>query len=196
MNSTKLAKIISFVLGPQVWLPVFFTIFIFKTGLTNQQIKILFPSILILEVIIPLLMILIFIRLKIVSDWDITKKEERQPVMMAVVILSLISLMTIYLFGNELILSLTLILFLIIIITSAITFFWKISLHMTLNVTGTIIINFLFSWSLPWLYLTIPLVFWARLKLKKHTVNQLLAALFLDCFIILVSFYFLRYIKF
>lgn len=53
-----------------------------------------------------------------------------------------------------------------------ITYIWKISLHTMLNVTATILVNFLFGWTLPILYIFIPIIGWARYYHKHHTFLQ------------------------
>src|SRR5258708_411972 len=84
-------------------------------------------------------------------------------------------LIFIYFYGNKLLFDLNLITILILVVVGVITRFWKISFHASL-ITGTVILtNFLFNWSLPFLYLLIPVVLWARFVLKHHNLNQLLA---------------------
>ena len=52
---------------------------------------------------------------------------------------------------------------------------WKISIH-TMGVAGpTVALTFLFGFSGLLFGLLIPLVMWSRVKLKKHTISQVLA---------------------
>jgi hypothetical protein len=53
----------------------------------------------------------------------------------------------IYLFGNQLLFNLGLIVFILLTAIIVTTYFWQISLHTALNTTGSIIVNFLFNWS-------------------------------------------------
>lgn len=194
MNSGKLAKLLSVVLGPQVWLPVFLLIFIFKTGLTREQITVLLPTLLVFQVFIPLGYLYFAFKSGKVADLDLTKREERHVPLIVSLISWLISLVLVCFFGNQLLLHLYLIIFVLIIITTVITKFWKISLHMSINTLGSILVNFLFNWKFPFLYFSIPLVFWARLRLKKHTVNQLLAGFIINAVFILTALRFFNYI--
>jgi membrane-associated phospholipid phosphatase len=54
-----------------------------------------------------------------------------------------------------------------------ITFYWKISLHTSINMIGITFINMATGWHYIWLYALIPVVAWSRLKLEKHTPAQL-----------------------
>ena len=193
MDFEKVAKFLSVILGLQVWLPVLLLVLVFKTGLTKEQIIILLPTLSIFQVFIPFGCLYFAFRLGKISDLDLTKREERYVPLIISFITWSVSLALVSLFGNQLLLHLYLIILVLIIIAAVITKFWKISLHMSLNATGSILVNFLFDWQLPFLYLSIPLVFWARLKLKKHTVSQLLAAFVLNAAFVLVALQFLDY---
>lgn len=58
------------------------------------------------------------------------------------------------------------------VIISVVTSFWKISLHTSMNTVGSILLNLLFGWNLPVIYLVVPIVLWARITLKRHTFIQ------------------------
>lgn len=174
MDKKKLAHLLSVILGPLGWLPVLFLTVIFRSGLDNQQLRILLPSVLLLEVIIPLLYLHFAPRLGFATAWDLPKRRERYPFLSLVFITNLISLYLSYRFGTMLLFNLGILLTIGLLVFFVITFIWQISLHAGLNTFGAILINFLFGWSLPWLYLTIPIIFWARQMLNKHTMKQLL----------------------
>lgn len=183
----KLAKLISIILGPHVWIPLLFFILVLKTNLTPQQLKIIFPTVLIFQVIIPLLYLIFAPKLNWSEKWDMEKIKERKPFLLLFILLSLLTSTVICFYGNLLLLELNIILLSLILILSAITLFWKISLHTSINTAGAIVINYLYNWQLPWLYLVIPIIFWGRLKSKKHTINQLLAGFALTTLILLIG---------
>jgi len=187
----KLAKLLSFLLGPFVW-PITLVILILKTGLTRSQIAILLPSCLFLQIIIPYAYILFAYKKKRISDLDITIRSERYRAMILTFFSFLISLWLVFIVGNRLLFNLFLLVLILIIINTSITFFWKISLHMAINVASAILINFLFQYRLPFLYLSLPVVYWARLQLKKHSPLQLLAALVINTVVILFSLRFIH----
>jgi membrane-associated phospholipid phosphatase len=109
-----------------------------------------------------------------ISDFDITKREQRYGILTATLISFLISLIITYYIGNEIVFQTLAIIITFLTIVYFITFYWKISLHMGVNVLSVILVNFFYGWKLPWLYLAIPLIFWSRYTLKKHTPLQLI----------------------
>lgn len=183
----KLAEIISVLLGPHVWLPAIFIAAIFSSHLNQPQLITLLPSIVILQVIIPLAYLYIAPKIGLASAWDLPKRKERYLFLAVISISSIMSLLLIYSFGTKLLFHLNLLLFILLLVLFEITLRWKISLHISLNTTGAILINFLFGWNLLFLFLAIPLIFWARLTLKKHTAWQLLAGILISASFMLVG---------
>jgi hypothetical protein len=183
-----IAKLISLICGPFVW-PITLIIILFNSHLQQKQLTLLLPIILFFQVIVPYSFIGYEFINKKISDLDITKRKERYKTLIVTLISYLLSLIFIYYLGNIFIFKLFFLALLIIFINVIITFFWKISLHMMINISSVIIINFFFNWQLPILYLIIPLVFWSRLYLKKHDIWQLLGSLVLNGGIV-ISFLF------
>lgn len=175
MSKTRLARVISIILGPPGWLPVLFLTIVFKSGLNNFQQAILLPTILILDVIIPLGYLFMAPKLGWAKAWDLPNRQERYPFFALLFFSNVTTFGLIYLLGATFLFQLCVMLTAILAVIILITFYWKISLHTSLATVGTIVLNFLFDWKLPYLYLTIPVVFWARLVLKRHNVAQLLA---------------------
>ncbi len=181
----KVAKIISFLLGPQLWLPVLVILFVFFTGV-GSSLEIPLLSLLILFfIVIPFSSIVLAYKTGKVSDLDLTKRTERFKPLFIMFICFLCGLASVFFLANSVLLHLYILFFILFIVNAVITLFWKISFHMTVNVAGAIFINYLFGWRFPWLYLCIPLVFWARYVLKKHTIAQLVGAAALDLIIII-----------
>lgn len=174
MNKEKAAKTSSFILGPQTWFPVLIILSLYKTGLTSQQILILFPSLLIFQILVPLGVVYWLMKQKKVSDWDIRIRKERYKVLPVFMVSTLTAMILIYSFGTILFFHLYLIFWTTALIGVFITYFWKISLHMMLNVTATILVNFLFGWTFPILYIFIPMIGWARHYHKHHTFLQII----------------------
>jgi len=185
--SEKIAELLSILLGPHVWLPGLFLAVIFNSGLTENQLNIIFPVVLILQIIIPLLYIIFAPKLGWTKKWDMETKKERRPVFILFITLTLISSAVIFFYGNQLLLQLNIIILTLMFILFIITYFWKISLHMSLNTAGVIILNYLYNWNWWWFFFVIPIIFWARLKLRKHTISQLFAGLILSATITLLG---------
>lgn len=193
MALQSFAKFLSIILGP-VWLPILLAVMLFQTGLSTHQIYLLFPIILLLQFIIPFTYLYIALKLGTISVWDIPKREERYTLLAIYFVSSAISLALIRHFGNDFFFNLNLIFFVLTIAVSVITHFWKISVHTILNTAGAIILNFFFNWQLPWLFLLVPMVFWSRYKLRRHTPKQLLVGTLVSAIIILGGLFYFRYI--
>lgn len=185
MNEEKIAKYLSIILGPEVWFPVLILLFILKTGLIANQVLILLPNLIFFQLLLPAGILYWLIKTKRVSDWDIRKRQERFIILPIFLISTLVALVLVYHFGTALFFHLYLIMWLAACLGILITYFWKISLHAILNTTGTIIVNFLFAWQLPYLYLLIPVVAWARYHNKHHTIPQILAGVLVTLVIVL-----------
>lgn len=175
MSPNKFAEFISEIIGPLLWMPLLLLLLIFKTGLSKDQIIVLFPLLIFLLVIIPFAYLFVALKLKWVDKWDLPKREERRPMLVILFVCSLISLELINHLGNKLMFDLYILLITTGFITSVITIFWKISIHMVLDTTVIFFINYLFGWHLWPIFILIPLVAWARLRLRRHTPAQLLA---------------------
>lgn len=177
LNFETVAKQLSIILGPHLWLPIILIASVFKTGLTSHQIIILLPLLFILQFLIPASYLLLAVKLKKSSSWDLPLRKERYPFLLLTSSIFLVSLLLVYRFGNQLLFHLQIIEVSLLFLLSIITRFWKISLHLSLNTAGSILINFLFGWQLPFLFLSIPIIAWARYYLKRHTVAQLLGGI-------------------
>lgn len=149
---------------------------------------------LIFQFVVPFVYIYIALKLGIVSAWDLPKRQERYILLIVYFVSSLISLALVKIIGNEFLFNLNLIFLALTVSISLITIFWKISIHTSVNTAGAILLNFLFGWQLPWLYLIIPIVFWSRYKLKRHTFMQLLAGITLSATVVLGGLFYFGYL--
>ena len=194
MNSQKIAKLLSIILGPHVWLLVFLSLFVFKSGLSSAQLTILFPIMAIFQVIVPLAYLYIAPRVGLATSWDLPHKKEHRLFILITLISNLIALFFIFKFGNKLVIDLNLIFLVMMAVIFGLTPFWKVSHHAAVNTFGTLLTNFLFGWQLPWLYILIPTIYWARLILKRHTHLQLLAGIGISALIFLGGLKILGYL--
>jgi hypothetical protein len=176
-----LAKMISLILG-YAWVPCLLMVTFLNSGLNHSQLIVLVPVIIIIESVIPFFSLLFLIKYKIINDWDLSNRKERYTFLAYFILLSSSSLYLLYQFGTILSFKFILLFLILAIILYIITLFWKISLHTAANTLGTLFINYIYGFSMPWLFLIIPLIIWSRYTLKKHTVSQLIAG-FLVSFI-------------
>jgi hypothetical protein len=170
----KIAKLISFVLG-MPWLAVIMYVLLHGTGLSDEQYRFFVQIFLIFSFIVPTSFFLWEYRHGEISDADITRRSERYKLLTLVCASNLVTLACAYVYGTPLLFHLVLSITLVLLAVYVITFFWKISLHMTFNVVGISMINITTNWQYMWLYALIPLIFWSRRLLRKHTPWQLVA---------------------
>lgn len=176
-----LAKAISLVCSPLVWVIVFLLSAYYK-GLFqyNDMTLAVFAG----AILFPLVIFFALYAAKKISDFDITKRQERYGIL--VVVNASAALLLYFLYSQHLaqLFYFTKTIVVVTAISTLITFFYKISFHMTFAFTFAILLNALFGFRLWLLYLTIPAVFWSRWHLKKHTAMQMLLALLVDSAII------------
>lgn len=170
------AEIISWLSAPPLVGTVFFIYLIFNYASDFSQglkwIVVISPFL----IFIPLLFFAIGLKLGWVSDWDLSERKERPAFLLtfttglilasaALLFLKVPTKFFVYVFSG---LVLTL-------VTSIITLYWKISFHTavaTSVVSAVLILGGLHYWPF---FLLIPIVGWARVVLKKHTLWQVIS---------------------
>lgn len=190
----RLAFIISHLLDPTITFPFLLAIMIFKSGLSLAQIKILLPSLFVIDLVIPGAYFVFALRQHWVSDWEMSKREERLAPYGITLVCWLIGLILVHRWGNDFLLNLGLTFYLVALSGSVITVFWKISVHTAATTSVALVLNFLFNWQFPWLYVVIPVVAWARWQRQKHTISQLMGGFLLSLVVVLSSFRLFGYI--
>ena len=187
------AKLVSLFFGIP-WLFTLIIVLLYKADLTQSQVVLLSGIFLIFNVIIPFLSLFYLYRSGRISDYDVTERDERFAPLTITMFSFLISLILTGLVGNDLIFEFSAIIFVILLVNLLITFSWKISLHMGINVASSILINALFDWKLPFLYLSIPLIYWSRYTLHRHSPRQLIGGLVISGGITVVGLRYFGYI--
>ena len=189
-SEKKIAKLISIITQPPiVSIPTFAIINYILLGFNNSlEITMICW---IFGAFIPITTSLIIIR-KMHTDMDITDRTKRTlPLFLAICS---------YLIGFFVLLSMgapaltTALMFVYSSNTLIILFInlsWKISIH-TMGVAGpTVALTYLFGLSGLLFGLLIPLVMWSRVKLKKHTISQVLAGGGLGLIITTIQLYYI-----
>lgn len=170
----KLAQLISLIFGIPWIIVIVFTL-LTQTGLHDSQVALFALVFPILHFAIPMSYFMYAMRKGEISDIDITKREERYKILSVVFAKNVVSLGFVWYFGNALLLQLTLAIFLAFTAVYAITFAWKISLHMTFNTAGLVLLNSVHNWEYIYLFVLLIPVYWSRHVLQKHTHAQLVA---------------------
>lgn len=174
MILNRFAFLVSRIFDFYFWSPVMLLVTIFNTGLAGEQIKVLLPVILGLDVILPILLFFLALKRGNISDIDVTLRKERYKLFGGMTFILAISVLISFIFANNLFFVLSLISLLVALTLYLITLRYKISGHMIMNTGSILIINYLFNWEFLWLFLILPIVGFSRIYLKKHTLIQVL----------------------
>lgn len=75
-----------------------------------------------------------------------------------------------------------------IVLASVVSYFWKISLHSAMITMLVMMIICLYGYQYWPLVLTIPLVWWARIVLNRHTIFQLIAGFLFSVAVVFFTF--------
>lgn len=169
-----LAFFISRIFDFYFWFPVLLFIAIFNTGLTNHQIRILLPILLGLNVILPIFLFFLVLAKGKVSDIDVTKRQERHQLIGTLSIILVISSLISFYLGNNLFFVLQLTALAMTLTIFLVTLRFKISGHALMNTGAVFVVNYLFEYRLLWLFLVVPLIGFARIYLKKHSLIEVL----------------------
>ena len=171
MNKSKVARVISEIFNGFVTmiLTPFLAIFVSSLSLS---LKIVYSIAYLLATILPYL---ILKKLGRASDYEFTKREERPPYFITLSLLFGILFLLLRRHGIETLTNVSLALFVIASVVTIVTFFWKISGHMTYSTLLFITLGYLFSPYFLLLFLFSPFIAWSRIQLKKHTLGQVFA---------------------
>ena len=124
----------------------------------------------------PMAYILLGMRRGWVSDWELSRREERPRFILVSFSSDLLALFILWQAGApQMVWTLALVYACLGVTMFTISNFWKISLHMV-GVSGfSVLLIYVFGPAAWWAFLSLPLVAWARLYRQKHTPAQLVA---------------------
>lgn len=167
-----LAEAVSIIFGVP-WIFIIGWALLFSSGLAKAQIIYMAVAFLILYLIVPGIYVLYAMNKGYIEDFDMTKRQERYGVLSVYLVAHIMNLVLGFLYMTPEFIEKLLIITLVYTTIYLITFYWKISLHTSVNMLGITFINMATGWHYIWLYGLIILVAWSRLKLKMHTPSQL-----------------------
>lgn len=173
-----IATLISRIFDPFVTVGLVSTIAVFISGLNG--LPLFFYLVVIVFGTIALLATLLHwaIRRGHLSNWDLTDRKQRFiPLAVALVVLTL-NLIASRFFINDFLVNLFALYISWMIGFFLITLFWKISGHAAGTTLAAGLIIHWFGWSSWPVLLAIPLVGWARVVRKDHSVYQVVAGSF------------------
>jgi membrane-associated phospholipid phosphatase len=170
MAKTKIARIISEMFNGFMTMILTPTIAIFISPIQTIQEIILF-SLYLLSSILPYFVLK---KLGKVTDYEFTDRKERPPYFTTITVLFGIIFLFVLTLDVEILTKVSMNLFVVTGVLTAVTFFWKMSGHMTFSTTlfATLLYLFPNTPALMFLFLLTPLIAWSRIALNKHTLTQ------------------------
>jgi len=171
----KLARILSYIFdGSIISIPIIIIICLMVEDNRIEAVSWAFICLL-FGTAIPFLYIALLYRRKEIDDMHIPEKEDRMKPLLVSVASYAVCFAILYIFNGPLFLkSLLAVSLASAVIFTIITYFWKISLHAGWVTFVVITFNVLFGrWMLIMIPL-IPVIGWARVRIKKHTVSQVI----------------------
>lgn len=171
----KFAKLTSYIFdGSYISIPIFFTICFFVTGnivsaLGWASLCVLFAT------LVPNLYILFLFKNNKINDLHVPNRGDRVKPLIITNISYLIGYFVLSIINAPLFLKSIFIIYIITtIILTAITSLWKISFHTSWITFVVVTFYVLLGKEVLFLLLFIPLVGWARVAIKRHTVMQVI----------------------
>lgn len=168
----KIAEIISLILNPLVILmPVPFFLVFEKTN--NLARSIAWAGISTFFIFLYFLLIVIGIKFGIFSDLDVSKREQRPILFLVGIFLTISYLVILFLFhAPQVLMTGTFALILGLIIIGVFNMFTKVSGHLAVLSTFLTFVVIVEGWRFLGGFILLPLLAWARIKTKNHTLLQ------------------------
>lgn len=179
-NIHTLADIISNLFSPLVVLPVTFVIYILNLPILYEQRVHLMVLVFVFGILPVIAVLVLFKKLKLISDWDIRIRNERHRFNSVVVVIVLLLFYILYSTNNTVLFDLLLVLVVWMVLFSLITLFWKVSGHTGCMTLAVLIISRFYPPFIPIGIICILLVAWARITNKNHTPAQTIGGILLS----------------
>ena len=168
----RIATLISRLFEPVVVLSVLILVALTRSGLEGYAYYRFISVFFFLMVLPPMAFLVWAVQTKKISNWDVGDRKQRVKALGLFLIFQVLNVVLTWIYGNVYLLHLMIFFLLWFLGFYLITLFWKISGHSGLTALGAVLI---IQWFGPawWpVLLAIPLVSWARVVRRDHTVGQ------------------------
>jgi len=175
-NQLKIATIISRIFDPFISLLVLIILALRISTLSGfEQIR-FFTLALLTMIGIPVVLLLWAVKKKYIRDWDMNERNQRPITFLILFVIEVTSILFLRSYMDAFLFRLCIDIMIWLVGFSAITLFWKISGHAGVTALATGLIVSWYGWWTWWpLLIVIPVVSWARVVRKNHTVAQVIA---------------------
>jgi len=143
---------------------------------------------LLIDGLIPALYFVHLLRTGEISDWDTTKRQQRIKLYAATLIIHAVGVVFAWAVGKIVLAKILAAFWFLAVAYTLVTLFWKISLHTGVFATAVTFAAALWGRNWLWLAALLPVIAWARLRLKKHTPAQVVIGAILGPAILLTLF--------
>lgn len=183
-----LAKVISGVTSPFIIIPIVAAI-ITATFYTRVDDFLYWYGIFLIPVLLPLLYVLYGVKQGTITDLHVADREQRKVPFMLAVIGAVIMLFLYWWLDVFVMLQYMAVALLVSgIIFIVITRVWKISIHTATYTSSVLLMTYLLDPRFLWMLLALPIIIWARLQRKRHTLMQALAGVVVAVIILVIFF--------
>jgi hypothetical protein len=170
-----LAWVISRVFDPVIEIPLLLASVAFFALTNGLRFRFLI-FLMFTDAVLPAAFMLWGLATKRISDWDMTKRQERAGLYFFTIFCHLFGVVFAFMLGKVLLAKILFIFWSLAVVFALITYVWKISIHAGVNAAMLAFFNHYFGWrNYWWLALILVAVLWARVEIKKHTWAQVSA---------------------
>lgn len=192
ITKEKIANFISEVLNPGILAIIILLVAVLKSKIPEPQLAGWIIAIIVLNGIVPGIIYLFFTSRGYVFDDSLFNKQvQKERIIIFSVFLAIVALELLILVLTNVYQPLLAVFtggVITLVIGGLITYFWKISVHSTLTTFFVVMLVLLFGWQVWLVILLIPLVFWSRITLARHTFLQLFFGFIFSLAVVLIIF--------
>lgn len=185
MNKAKIARIISEIANGFLTMVLTPSIAVASSTL-DIKLKIIYIVAYFLAIILPYLLLY---KLGLASDYEFTKRDERPRYFISLSLLYGALFLILRRYDIDSLTTVSFAFFLVSSVITFITFFWKISGHMTYSTLLFLTLAYLFSPYFLLLFLFSPLIAWSRIELKKHSLKQVIAGTLIPALVTILIYW-------
>lgn len=136
---------------------------------------------------IPVGLVVVFIKKKWITNWDMSVRSERPKALLALFIIEVMSMLILRHFADRSLVAFFALFIAWLVGFMLITLFWKISGHSGVSAFATGYLLTRLGMGYWPLLLIVPLVGWSRVVRRNHTVNQVIVGALYPWILIILS---------
>lgn len=188
----KFALLVSHILDPMWVIPAVTMLGAYRMGLRDLVLWRFFVMMAMVMVVPPLVLRLRFAKEKGSSGWDIRNRAERPKAIGVLLALGVVNVLVAWTFGNASLGRLFIFYEVLLVGFFLISLVWKISGHAAAIALATGLVILWFGWAWWPALILVPLLAWARVVTKNHTICQVIAgALYSWVLLVVFDYYFM-----